>query len=1107
MKVCGPLLEMKPLRIRVPGEMTVSAYLQEIQKELIGMMEHPNCSLEDMIAMLGLARQYSANPIYRAAFSSRPIDHTVFTIAGQNASYKPVPFYATKTELFAELYSGPEGYQLQMEYASSLFEKETAEFYARSLEAIVCDMTGDGGTLLQDIRGIREEDHRRLTGSGPREAYELTPVQERIRDRALKEASGPAVYFRGETITFGELQEMADRFRVQLKEASVPAGSCIGVALARTPWYLAAMLAILEEGCAYVPLKEDIPEKRLEYMKEKVDIPLILKDIPEYITIPEELPARTAGGDDLVNVVFTSGSTGRPKGVAVTHRNAASLCHSMEKLLREADGPVLCVANPMFDIFIVETLIALACGYPVVLADEEEMIHPRKMARLMEDYQVRTIQMAASRLESCMQNMQFTGALAGVRLVMSGGEALPEGLAERVKSHIGGRLYNVYGPTETTVCATKEEVLPGRKITIGSPLENVRVYVCDEHLEQVFPTARGELCIAGDGVSKGYAGDPVLTEELFPEDLFVKGQRMYRSGDMVRMRADGRIEFLGRIDNQVKINGQRIEIEEVESVMLQTGLVLSAAVIVKEQKNGVKVLEGFYQPKEDTVTAGELKAALQSILPGYMIPAVLIAVGEMPLNENGKTDHHALEEFSGRAALTSAGEKKSGDKETKEGSAAKKTRGIISELWKKTLNTEEIDHAVSFFDQGGESLRAMEVVGSYENAGIEMDMKTFYEYPTIDDQVAYLCAGEEKQDAVMITGATGFFGVHLLREVLDHSSSDVICLMRKGGADRLKSIISWYFGADYTNSVAGRLEVFEGDLTEEYFGRDREDYEILCGRIGEIWHCAADVRHYAADEEAYLAVNVGGTERMVRLAKDAGAQLHHISTASVSGDHLVMDKKKEYLFTEEDLFVGQNFEDSIYVKSKLLAECAVREAAEEGLKAHIYRLGRVVCRMHDGRFQKNPQENASWLLMRGLMLTGALPESMRNIPVDLTPVDWCAAAAYALRNAEGITYHLMNPKAYSMEQVLRIRIKDLRIVPDEEYDSILKECSRKTDPGMLTHLMNYWHDVKNNDHTIRISVEETARQMKAAGFTASILPIELWKKQLAMMYDHETGER
>jgi amino acid adenylation domain-containing protein len=267
--------------------------------------------------------------------------------------------------------------------------------------------------------------------------------------------------------------------------------------------------------------------------------------------------------DDIANVLFTSGSTGQPKGVMLRHRSVANLYAQMKTMLDPIEGTVLCSTNAIFDCFIVETLIALALGRTVVLADEEEMMLPWRLAELMEKYDTGIFEMTPTRFDMCLNNEAFCRAAKHIRIVLLGGEVVTDRLVDKFYKCSDGVLMNMYGPTEATVFTTCPPLNKGEHITIGRPLQNTRTYVLDENRKPVLPTACGEMYIAGECLAGGYIGREDLTERMFVEDVLFPGQKMYRSGDIVRMRMDGSYDYIGRLDTQVKLNGQRVELDAI----------------------------------------------------------------------------------------------------------------------------------------------------------------------------------------------------------------------------------------------------------------------------------------------------------------------------------------------------------------------------------------------------------------------------------------------------------------------------------------------------------------------------------------------------------------
>ena len=316
--------------------------------------------------------------------------------------------------------------------------------------------------------------------------------------------------------------------------------------------------------------------------------------------------------------------------------------------------------------------------------------------------------------------------------------------------------------------------------------------------------------------------------------------------------------------------------------------------------------------------------------------------------------------------------------------APKVSVAYVLEVWNRVLTTPAKDPDVSFFEQGGTSLGALSILSSYFNDKLEMSLADFYEHPTAREQ-AVLLGGEaalagpeaepeektdgapardfaaqvypprpakEEQRYVLVTGATGFFGVHLVKALLDQGEKKILCLLRDGSQERLMDCLAWYFGKGAAMREKKRLEAVTGDISKERLGLSLEEYESLSLRVREIFHCAADVRHYAADTEDFLDANVAGTARMVELAKKAGAAFYHMSTLSVSGE-LLKNGGEKAVFTEADYDIGQIWENNLYVKSKFQAEGIVFKAMDEGLPAMIFRLGRLIGRSDDGIFQKN----------------------------------------------------------------------------------------------------------------------------------------------------------
>ena len=770
------------------------------------------------------------------------------------------------------------------------------------------------------------------------------------------------------------------------------------------------------------------------------------------------------------------------------HRGVCNLYAQVKRMLEPVEGNVLCSTNSVFDCFIVETLMPLAMGRCVVLADEEEMMLPWKLAALLENYNVGVFEMTPARLRMCLGSEDFCRAAANIKISLIGGEVLTKTLLEQFCQYNDGIVMNIYGTTEYTVYTTMTQVSPCEHITIGKPMQNTRTYVLDENRKPLIPTAVGELYIAGESLAPGYISRPDLTEDAFVDDIYFPGQKMYKSGDMVRLRTDGSFDYVGRKDAQVKLNGQRVELSEITGALLEVPCVQQAATVPLRKEDGSMELWAFYETEnEDKAEAeAQIRTHLQQILPVYMIPARLKSIDKMPMTASNKIDVRVLKELAEENADTV--EERTSEADMPVTVDAK----YILSVWNRVLSVPTQDANLSFFDVGGTSMGALNVLSLYYKDHLEMTLSDFYEHPTAASQ-AELLAGckspkpqaEDKAAAILVTGATGFFGAHLIKELLENDNRKILCLMRDGDEERLYECLSWYFGQNMLQTARKRLKVVKGDLAKQQLGMTLKKYNKLAEQIGEIYHCAADVRHYVADEATYLNTNVDGTARMLDLAKKAKARFYHMSTCSVGGE-LLKDSNDPADFTEKDYDIGQIWEDNIYVKSKFLAEGLVLEAAQDGLDAKIFRLGRLVGRASDGVFQKNPETNAFYLLVKAFDRVGVVPASAAGEEIDLMPIDVCAAEVLALRDGTEKIYHIMSHEPPTLEEVLKDLDDRIQVVSDEEFVTILENLTDDSERELIGVLQNQWQIMRQKHPVIRVTNELTMSALEKAGYIPNI---------------------
>ncbi|MEE4103472.1 amino acid adenylation domain-containing protein [Pseudomonas viridiflava] len=552
-----------------------------------------------------------------------------------------------------------------------------------------------------------------------------------------------AVLAENAQLSWRQLNEQANALAHHLIDLGVQPDDRVAICVERGTPMVIGLLAILKAGGAYVPLDPGYPRERLHYMLEdsapnvllvqastrkllkKEHVLRVDMDAPDWsherLHDPEvaSLTAR-----HLAYVIYTSGSTGKPKGVMVEHRNLTNLVRW---------GSLLCPATPhggllhktpiSFDASVWEIFWPLCSGLPLVLARPDGQRDPAYLSRLIRERQVSVVQFVPVLLQQFLDLPDSSQCHSLTDIVCGGGE-LTAALAEQVRLRLPWvRLHNVYGPTETTVDCSfwtldPQMPLPETTLPIGRPVSNTRLYVLDTHDRPVPQGVIGQLHIGGAGVTRGYLNLPEQQAERFIDSPFVEGDRLYRSGDLVRQQADGNLEFLGRNDDQVKINGLRIEPGDIQACLMRHSGIEQAVVLVRDEQPGGQRLVAYYTGAPQSVEA--LRDALRKDLPDYMIPALFVHLDALPLSPNGKLDRHALPVPGADALLSRPYEAPEGEMEN-----------LLAELWSELLGVENVGRHDNFFELGGHSLLAVSLTARLRQEGLEADVRALFEHPTL----------------------------------------------------------------------------------------------------------------------------------------------------------------------------------------------------------------------------------------------------------------------------------------------------------------------------------------------------------------------------------------
>ncbi|MER6124300.1 amino acid adenylation domain-containing protein [Streptomyces sp. NPDC001795] len=754
----GCFVNTAVIRARTDIAENFTRLLEQVREAVVGAYDHRHLPFSHLVAALRPDRARLRQPLFQVMFAYLRQDD----LGLGDLKLSPVEALgpSAKFDLTLFVAETPGGLQATIEYATSLFDAATIERlaarYLRLLETVVAA----AHTPLDRLPLVTgEEAHQVLTAWNDTDApyEEGRCLHELVETAAGAAPDAVAVVLRDEALTYAELNRRANRVAHRLRKEGVVPESRVAICAERSPDLVVGLLGILKSGAAYVPLDPSYPAERLAFMLEDSGAELLLTHrglhppapgrtvlgldaADEWEHLPAHDPAPAAVPDNAAYVIYTSGSTGRPKGVVVSHRSVVNrLCWQRRDHPLGRDGRVLQKTPVSFDVSVWELFWPLVCGARLVLAAPGRHGDPVHLRQLCRKEGVTDAHFVPSMLRAFLAEGTAEGC-GTLRRVFCSGEELTPDLAERFRSLFDCALYNMYGPTETTIEVTAwhcaDRGATGR-VPIGGPVSNTALYVLDPSLRPVPVGVAGELHIGGVQVARGYLGRAGLTAQRFLPDPFAGGgRRMYRSGDLVRWRADGTLEFLGRLDDQVKVRGFRIEPGEVEAGLRRCHGVTDAAVTVREDTPGDRRLVAYTTgPQQDPV---QLRQQLGQALPAHMVPSEFVHLDRLPLTASGKTDRRALP--APRAAVAAASYR----------APHTDTERALAEIWQEVLRTGKVGTEDSFFDLGGHSLLATQVIArARRRFRTDIPLGEFYAHPTIGHLARLLeVSGPVSQDTI-----------------------------------------------------------------------------------------------------------------------------------------------------------------------------------------------------------------------------------------------------------------------------------------------------------------------------------------------------------------------
>jgi amino acid adenylation domain-containing protein len=729
------------LRTDLSGNPTFRELLNRVREVTLGAYAHQDLPFEKLVEELHPQRDLSRHPLFQVVFSLQNTPIEALELPGLTLSLLEFDSKTAKLDLEFHLWQDLESLKGQVVYSTDLFDDTTIIRMLKHFQTLLESIVAHPEQRLSDLPLLtaRERQQLLIDWNNTRRDYLQNKCFHQLFEALLEQTPDAiAVVFENQHLTYRELNIRANQLAHHLQQLGVVPDTLVGICVERSFEMIIGVLGILKAGGAYLPLDPSYPQARLNFMLEDAQVSILLTyssltslfprgtaqnspytqqsnkdsgDQQHELTVicidqdwqtitqqTQENPKNCVTSDNLAYIIYTSGSTGKPKGVFIEHRGLSNLIQAqIESFNLQPNHHILQFASLSFDASIFEIVMALGTGATLYLAKKESLLPGQALIQLLREKAITHVALPPAVLAVLPK-----AELPALQTIICAGESCSEDIVKRWAS--GRRFFNAYGPTEATVWSTVAEIsATGEKPSIGRPIANTQIYILDKHLQPLPIGIPGELYISGDGLARGYLNRPELTETRFLEETeFLPRTRLYKTGDLARYQPDGNIEFIDRIDNQIKICGFRIELGEIETVLRQHQSVQETVVIAQENVSGEKHLVAYIVLHQtQAATNIELRNFLKEKLPEYMVPRAFVVVNSLPLTPNGKVDIHAL-------PTPYSPNSRSLDKAFV--APRNSTESTLAKIWAEVLNLESVGIHDSFFDLGGNSLLAVRLV-------------------------------------------------------------------------------------------------------------------------------------------------------------------------------------------------------------------------------------------------------------------------------------------------------------------------------------------------------------------------------------------------------------
>ena len=731
----GMFINTLPIRTAPKGNMTFVEYLLQVKDVIIKCLENQEFQYEKIVNVLNVTRDMSRNPLFDVMFSLQNMD--IPKTKTSDLEFEQLEFSngTSKQDLSMFIREVDDKLEIETEFSTDLYKAESInrfnEHYSNCIKAILSKLDAKLGEF--DFLTRDEKSVIKAFNSTSYVYNESLTVKTLFEEQVKKTPNNIAIVFGGEEISYLDLNKRANRVATILRENGIGPNKSVGVMLDRSIELIVALLGVVKAGGFYVPIDPEYPQERIEYIlnNSKTNVLLTqerLKDKVEFsgnkllmskeLGVEDKNPESINDKDDLIYTIYTSGSTGNPKGVMLTIKNIVNFIFGVKNRIKfTQEEVILGITTASFDIFVLETWLPLCSGLKIALTSASEQLNVRKIIEVIKNNRVTTVQMTPSRLKPVLQ-FGSTDDFANLQNVLVGGEPLTPEVLKLAQEKTSAKIYNMYGPTETAVWSSIADMTDTEEITIGEPIANTTFYVLnDQGAIQPF-NVEGELCIGGSGLSAGYKDREDLTKDKFIDNALV-GEKIYKTGDKVKLTDEIKLRFIGRIDNQIKFRGYRIEVQDIESNITKYNGIDKCVVVLNNKGDQLCA----YYVSDFEIDDKLIKEYLFNKLPNYMIPTYFERLEEFPFTPNGKIDRKKLKEKADNTEFANENSEIDGEIQEK-----------LCKCFQKALDIPTINKNENFFALGGDSLKVIKLTMEiYNEFKVELDYKDVFLAPSISE--------------------------------------------------------------------------------------------------------------------------------------------------------------------------------------------------------------------------------------------------------------------------------------------------------------------------------------------------------------------------------------